>query len=164
MSKILERKTVKRVRAALLAGGAKDTVIELADTARSAADAAKALKVPQGAIVKSLVFVIGDQPVLVLVAGDRVCLKDVLPRTFFLNGKVTRPRAEKVQKLSGFSIGGVAPLGLIQPMAVVMDVSLKRFPNIYAAAGHPRAIFKTDPLALRKLTGATFSYAVAAAP
>ena len=159
---LLERQAVKRVIAALHAGNAVEDVRELAETARTAADAAKALGVEQGAIVKSLVFTVGDRFVLALVAGDRICKTDQLPRAFFLKGRVGKPDAELVRAVTGFTIGGVSPVGLPQPLPTVIDASLKRFEAVYAAAGHPHCVFPTTVDELKRLTGGLVSYAVAA--
>ena len=165
---LLERDTVEAVRSALLAAGLEDTIVELDDTAATAADAAKALGVSQGAIVKSLIFEVVGQPILALIAGDKQCNEASLTRIFQREGDVTRPDADRVQELTGFSIGGVAPIGMKGGMAeklpCVIDVSLKRYISLYAAAGHPNCVFKTDVTALKKLTGGIVSYAVAAAP
>ncbi len=159
---LLENEPVMRVRAALSNAGLKDNVIELEQSARTAADAAKALGVSQGAIVKSLIFMVGEQPVMALVAGDKTCFEHELPKIFHLPGDATRPDANIVQAVTGFSIGGVAPVGLLGgPIPMVIDASLKRFSKVYAAAGHPNCIFETDVAKLKKLTNGTVSYALA---
>ena len=157
----LDNEPVKRVRDALLAAGLEDKVIELKETAKTAADAAKALNVEQGAIVKTLVFVVGEQPVMALVAGDKTCKEDALPRALSLAGEVTPTTANDVQAATGFSIGGVAPIGSIMELPVVIDVGLKRFEMLYAAAGHPHCVFPTNVTELKRLTGGIVSYAIA---
>ena len=157
----LERDTVKSVRQALLDAGLTDNVVELSDTARSAADAAKALGVAQGAIVKSLIFTVGNRYVLALVAGDQQCREDQLGRIFSIDGPVVRPPADLVRAVTGFSIGGVAPVGLVSKLPVAIDASLKRFDKLYAAAGHPHCVFETSVAELKTLTGGTMSYALA---
>ena len=159
---LLDRESVRRVARALHEGNAAGEVQELSETARSAEEAAQALGVAQGAIVKSLVFAIGERFVLALVAGDRQCREDQLPRALFLKGKVARPGADHVRAVTGFSIGGVAPVGLVHALPTVIDASLKRFPALYAAAGHPHCIFPTDMAELKRLTGGIVSYAIAA--
>lgn len=158
---LLERAAVKRVVAALHQGNAAGAVRELSETARTAADAAKALGVAEGAIVKSLVFTVGDRFVLALIAGDHRCRADQLPRAFFLKGAVGKPDAELVRAVTGFTIGGVAPIGLPQPLPTVIDASLKRFETVYAAAGHPHCVFPATVAELKRLTGGLMSYAVA---
>lgn len=158
----LERETVKRVRKALVEVGLPDNVQELSDTARSAAQAAAALGVEQGAIVKSLVFTVGNRYVLALVAGDHQCREDQLGRIFQLDGVVVRPSADLVRAVTGFSIGGVAPAGLVSQLPTAIDASLKRFDKVYAAAGHPHCIFETTVGQLKTLTSGLVSYALAA--
>lgn len=157
----LERDTVKRVRQALVAGGVQDKVIELADTARSAADAAKAIGCEKGAIVKTLIFTIGNRFIVALVAGDHQCREDQLPRALGLEGAVIRPTADLVRAVTGFTIGGVSPVGQVAKLPTVIDASLKRFDKVYAAAGHPHCVFETSVQELKTLTGATMSYAIA---
>jgi prolyl-tRNA editing enzyme YbaK/EbsC (Cys-tRNA(Pro) deacylase) len=150
---LLERPAVRRVRAALAAKGSRAEVIELAATARTAEDAARALGVEVGAIVKSLVFLIDGRPVLALVAGDRRCDMRALPAALGRTGLVLRADAERVREATGFSIGGVAPLGHPAPLPTAIDDSLSRFATVYAAAGHPHCVFATTALELSLLTG-----------
>ena len=157
----LENESVKKVRAALQATALGDRVQELAETARSAEDAAKALGADKGAIVKSLIFVVGEQPVLALIAGDRQCKADALSRALNLEGEVRQCDADEVRAASGFAIGGVAPVALALDLPTVIDVSLKRFETVYAAAGHPNCVFPLSIPELKRLTGGIVSYAVA---
>lgn len=158
---LLQRATVRRVAEALAAAGAAGRVRALAETARTAQDAASALGCPVGAIVKSLVFACADRPVMALVAGDRQCdtkaLGEVLAERFGLAGKVSRADADLVRRATGFAIGGVAPLGHAEPMPVVMDASLRRFDTVWAAAGHPHCVFDCSPAELVALAGAVES-------
>lgn len=158
----LDNANVKKVRQALVDAGVGDKVRELDDTARSAAEAAKALDVDQGAIVKSLVFTIGNRYVMALVAGDHTCREDQLPKIFQIDGDVIRPGADLVWAVTGFTIGGVAPVGGVAKLPTAIDSSLKRFDKLYAAAGHPHCVFETSYDELKKLTGGVVSYAVAA--
>ena len=158
---ILDRDSVKRVRQTLVDAGVGDKVIELSESARTAQQAAEALGVDQGAIVKSLVFTVGTRYVMALVAGDHQCREDQLPRIFNLEGQVVRPPADLVRAVTGFSIGGVAPVGLVSKLPVAIDASLKRFDKIYPAAGHPNALFDTTITELKALTGGLMSYALA---
>ena len=144
---------VRRVQAALERGGSRAEVIELASTARSAQDAASALGVQLGAIVKSLVFIVNGAPVMALIAGDRRCDTKALPGALGMNGLVLRADAEQVREATGFAIGGVAPVGHPRPLATVIDHSLGRFDVVYAAAGHPFCVFPTTALELSLLTG-----------
>lgn len=156
----LERDSVKRVRQALSDAGLPDKIQELSDTARSAADAAKALGVEQGAIVKSLVFTVGNRYIVALVAGDHQCREDQLPKIFQLDGDVVRPPADLVRAVTGFSIGGVSPVGMVSQLPTAIDASLKRFDKLYAAAGHTHCVFETSVDELKSLTGGLVSYAV----
>jgi len=108
----LENEPVRRVRRLLAGAGYGDRVIELAETARTAKDAANAIGTEQGSIVKSLVFQLGDTMVMALVAGDHQCVPENLPRALNLDGfEAVRPDADAVKAVTGFSIGGVAPIG-----------------------------------------------------
>lgn len=163
----LDKDTVKRVRHALVDAGVGDKVIELPETVRSAADAAKALGVEPGAMVKSLVFTVGNRYVLALIAGDRECSEAQLPRIFNLQGQVVRPPADLVRAVTGFSpaglSGGVAPVGLIAKLPVTLDASLKRFDKVFVSAGHSHCVFETSITELKTLTRGLVSYAVAQA-
>jgi len=149
----LAHPAVQRVQAALTAKGSRASVIALAETARSAADAARALGVEQGAIVKSLLFTIDGAPVMALVAGDRRCDTKALPGALGRRGLVLRADADRVREVTGFVIGGVAPLGHPRPLPTAIDDSLGRFETVYAAAGHPFCVFPTTVLELSLLTG-----------
>jgi prolyl-tRNA editing enzyme YbaK/EbsC (Cys-tRNA(Pro) deacylase) len=157
----LANRSVRRVAAALAAAAAEGTVVELAATARTAQDAAAALGVPVGAIVKSLVFTIGGEPVLALVAGDRRCRGDALPAALGLAGQVERASAEQVRAVTGFAIGGVPPIGHRGRLPTVIDAGLGRFPVLYAAAGHPHCVFATNLAELGRLTGGRSSESIA---
>jgi prolyl-tRNA editing enzyme YbaK/EbsC (Cys-tRNA(Pro) deacylase) len=143
--------SVSRVRAALAAAGSPAVIVELAETARSAEDAARAVGCPLGAIVKSLVFAIDGRPVMALVAGDRRCDMAALPAALGIAGRARRADADLVRDATGFAIGGVAPVGHDLPVAV--DASLRRFAEVWAAAGHPYRVFRTTPDELLRLTG-----------
>ncbi len=148
----LDRPSVQRVVQALAGTGLGERVVELDATARTAADAALACGVPVGAIVKSLVFLVGDTPVMALVAGDRRCRTAGLGVSLGLAGEVRRADAERVRDLTGFAIGGVAPVGHPAPLPTVIDGSLGRFGRLFAAAGHPHCVFATDLAELVRLT------------
>ena len=158
---LLGKDTVKQVSAALDAAGLEGRVQELEEKARTAPDAAKALGVELGSIVKSLIFLVGEEPVLALVAGDHECKPENLPRALNLEGEVRKADADEVQAASGFSIGGVAPVGLALELPMVIDVSLKRFDTLYAAAGHPNCVFSATMVELKRLTKGIVSYNIA---
>ena len=149
----LAHPAVRRVQAALAEKGSRAEVIELAATARSARDAADALGVALGAIVKSLLFTIDGTPVMALVAGDRRCDTGALPGALGQRGLVLRADADRVREVTGFAIGGVAPVGLPRPLPTAIDATLGRFETVYAAAGHPFCVFPTTVLELSLLTG-----------
>ncbi len=146
--------SVRRVQAALHEARSAAQVVALAETARSAEEAADSIGCPLGAIVKSLLFAIDGQAVMALVAGDRRCDTKALPAALGMNGKVTRAPADLVREATGFAIGGVAPVGHPAPLPTVIDASLARFETIYAAAGHPHCVFATTVDELQRLTGA----------
>jgi prolyl-tRNA editing enzyme YbaK/EbsC (Cys-tRNA(Pro) deacylase) len=146
---------VDRVRAALKEKGLDDVVLELDDTAATAPLAAAAigahynLHVPVGAIVKSLVFVIDGQPAIVLGSGDRNVDQKRLGELYGVSRKkVKLADAATALALTGFEVGGVAPLGHTQPLPVVIDEALSRFEIVWAAAGAHHAVF---PIAYRQL-------------
>ncbi len=152
MNAILERASVRRVQAALESAGSAARVMALAETARSAQDAARSLATEVGAIVKSLVFTLGGAPVLALVAGDRRCDAGALAAALGLAGGARRADAEAVREATGFSIGGVAPLAHPRALPTAIDASLGRFATVYAAAGHPHCVFATTLDEIARLT------------
>lgn len=160
---LLTRPAVQRVRDALRQNGARHDVMALTDTARTAQDAANALGCAVGAIVKSLVFAVGGKPVMALVAGDRMGDTEALPRVLGLDGRCKRADPDMVREATGFTIGGVAPVGHATPLPIAIDESLGRFEAIYAAAGHPHCVFQTTLDELHRLTGGTVSPAVSKA-
>jgi len=141
----------ERVQAALKAAGLDVNIVRLQDSARTAQLAADALDTALGSIVKSLLFLADGEPVLVLVAGDRRAdpakLKGVLGAR-----RVMIADAERVRQETGFSIGGVSPVGHQRPLPTWIDASLDRFETVYAAAGHPHAVF---PVAFETLVRIT---------
>ncbi len=151
---LLSRPAVRRVSECLAEAGGGAEVIVLSETARTAEDAAASLGCPLGAIVKSLVFTVGGTPVMALVAGDRRCDTKALPRALGLEGKTKRADADIVRTATGFSIGGVAPVGHPEPLPMVIDASLARFEKVFAAAGHHHCVFGTSVDALTAMTGA----------
>ena len=136
-------------------------VIELEETARSAVDAANSLDVKVGAIVKTLVFVIISQnyeiPVSALVAGDKRCNTDALIKLLDIEGKIVKPDADRVKEITGYSIGGVSPIGLPSELHLIIDSSLKRFETIWSAAGHTHCVFAATYKQLKEMTNATES-------
>ncbi len=125
--------TAARLAQRLRDRGLQIDVRTLSDSARTAALAAAALDVEVGQIVKSLVFLRGDDPVLVLCAGDRRVDAERLG--------VARAPADRVRAVTGFSIGGVPPLGHDVELDTTIDESLRRFEVVWAAAGTPHDVF-----------------------
>ncbi|HLF27272.1 MAG TPA: YbaK/EbsC family protein [Anaerolineae bacterium] len=145
------------MREALVATGIGDVIIELPDSARTAQLAAAALSkhlnrpVAVGAIVKSLVFLADARPVLVLVAGDRRGDPEKL-KTALGASDIKIADAETVRAATGFAIGGVPPVGHRADLPTLIDQALGRFETVYAAAGHPHAVF---PIPFARLVEAT---------
>jgi Uncharacterized conserved protein len=126
-------------------------VIELNSTARTALDAANSLKCEVGAIVKSLLFRTEENFLLCLVSGDKRCSLNKLKKiTLIKDISMASPEDVKIQ--TGYTIGGVSPVGHLKNLKIFVDESLKRFPNIFAAAGHPNCVFKINFEDLLKIT------------
>ena len=144
---------VRRVAARLSELGHTHEVVMLPVTGRTAADAATALGVALGQIAKSIVFrrKSDDAAVIVVTSGDlRVDEKKVAT----LVGALGRADADFVKASTGFSIGGVSPVAHTNPAVVLVDRELFRFTQVWAAAGHPHAVFPLSPEELVQLTGA----------
>lgn len=149
---------VRRVVEAAARKGVAIRVTLLDATSHTAEDAAAALGVEQAQIVKSLVFVVPDEeqrldPVICLVAGtNRVDVARLAAVTG--EREIRRATAREAREVTGFTIGGIPPLGHARAPRVVMDPDLDRFPVVWAAAGADRAVFPVSPAALRALTNA----------
>jgi prolyl-tRNA editing enzyme YbaK/EbsC (Cys-tRNA(Pro) deacylase) len=141
----------ERVKAALRAAGLDIDIVHLSESARTAQLAADALSTALGSIVKSLVFLADGKPVLVLVAGDRRASPEKL-KSLLKARRVMIADADRVREETGFSIGGVPPVGHQKPLPVWIDASLSRFEMVHAAAGHPRAVFPVPYQALVRIT------------
>ena len=143
----------QRVSARLAELGHRHTPVMLADSARTAQDAADALGVEVGQIVKSIIFRrrVDDAAVLVMTSGDRRVDENKVAMKV---GELTRADAAFVKQSTGFSIGGVSPVAHATPSVELIDTELFRFDEIWAAAGHPHAVFKLSPGDLVRLTGA----------
>ena len=151
-----------RVKAVLEEGGFGDRLNTLEDTARSAEDAAASLGVEVAAIVKTLIFefqatsgIFEGQvfPIAALISGDRVCATNAIPALMEMEGKVTRPNADRVKEITGYSIGGVSPVGLPEDVIVLIDTALGRNDILWAAAGHTHYVFRARFAELQRLTG-----------
>ena len=151
MSDLLNNEPVKRVKNALNEFNKKINIQILTDTARSAQDAAKALDCKVGAIIKSLILRKGDDYILCLVSGNKRCSLNKLKK--ICNSKdMSMADAQKVKEITGFTIGGVSPVGSINNLEIFIDINLKEFDILYGAAGHPNAIFKISFTDLQKIT------------
>ena len=126
-------------------------VIELEQTARTANDAANSLNTEVGSIVKSLLFRNEGNFLLCLVSGDKRCSLNKLKKIF--NSKdLSMASPDEVKDQTGYTIGGVSPVGHKNKLEILVDESLNRFKNLYAAAGHPNCIFKINFDELLNLT------------
>ncbi|MBV9758459.1 MAG: YbaK/EbsC family protein [Alphaproteobacteria bacterium] len=152
MSASKPRRGVERVRAALLAAGHPDTVVAVPAGAHTAADAAAAVGCELAQIVKSLIFRHGDRPVLVLASGVNRVDQDKLAA--LLGGPVTRADPGWVREMTGFTVGGVAPLGFPTQPPTLLDADLAKRDPLWAAAGSPEHVFRTTAAELARITGA----------
>ncbi len=146
--------SAQRVQAALEAAGLEARVVETAATARTAEDAAAAIGTQVAQIVKSLVFVAGAEPVLVLTSGtNRV---DPAKVAALVEGEpeVRRATATEVREATGYPVGGVAPLAHAGPLRILCDRDLLGYEEVWAAAGTPHAVFPVRPDDLVRVTGA----------
>jgi len=148
---LLNKEPVKRAEKAIQAFDSRLKIICLEQTARTAQDAATALGCNVGAIVKSLLFRTGDNFVLCLVSGDKRCSLNKLKK--IIDEKdISMAHPDNVKKITGYTIGGVSPVGHLNKVKIYIDNNLERFTTIFAAAGHPNCVFKIDFIQLTKLT------------
>jgi prolyl-tRNA editing enzyme YbaK/EbsC (Cys-tRNA(Pro) deacylase) len=145
---------VERVAAILRAAGATGEPVQLADSARTAAEAAAALGCPVGAIASSLVFAADGAPLLVVTSGAHRVDTEHVARTIGVE-RIKRADADLVRSATGYAIGGVAPVGHPAPVRTLVDVALKQYDVVWAAAGHSHAVFPTSYDELLRLTGGT---------
>ena len=147
----LNKEAVKRAKEALKKFNSEIKVIELEQTARTANDAANSLNTEVGSIVKSLLFRNEENFFLCLVSGDKRCSLNKLKKIF--NSKdLSMASPDEVKDQTGYTIGGVSPIGHKNKLEIFVDESLNRFKNLYAAAGHPNCIFKISFDELLNLT------------
>ena len=144
---------MQRVARALAELGHPHAPVLLADSARTAQQAADSLGVQLGQIAKSIIFrrKSDDAAVLVVTSGDRRVSEKKVDA---IVGKTGRADADFVKARTGFSIGGVSPVGHTEPPVTLIDRELLRFDVIWAAAGHPNGVFQLRPQDLERLTGA----------
>ncbi len=144
--------SARRVQEFLKTTGLDCTVVEMAQTTRSAQDAARAVGCEVGQIAKSLVFQGAEtrEPLLVITSGANRVDEARLGRT--AGEPVRKADAELVRRRTGFAIGGVPPVGHTEPLQIFIDEDLLTHSEIWAAAGTPQAVFKLTPEQLQKIT------------
>ena len=149
--KLLNKEPVERVQRILTEFNSNIEVIELNSSARTALEAASSLGCEVGAIIKSLLLKTEQNFTLCLVAGDKKAslnkIKKILKKK-----DVSMASASDVKNITGFTIGGVSPIGHLNKIDILIDHSLKRFNQLFAAAGHPNCIFKISFKDLIKIT------------
>ena len=148
---ILEKEPVKRVKKFLKEYDTNLNVTLLNSSARTALEAAKSLNCEVGAIVKSLLFRAENTFILCLVAGDKKGSLNKIKKITNIKD-ISMASADEVKDVTGFTIGGVSPIGHLKKINIYIDSSLERFDNLYAAAGHPNCVFKTNFEDLKKIT------------
>jgi prolyl-tRNA editing enzyme YbaK/EbsC (Cys-tRNA(Pro) deacylase) len=132
----------QRVKELLQSLGSDAEVMEFPSGTRTVSEAATAIGVDEGQIAKSLLFVSGETPVLVVVSGrHRVSMERLEKLT---GSSVRKANAKEVRSITGFVIGGVAPIGHAQPLRVILDECLWDYPTVYASAGTPHTVFATS--------------------
>ena len=152
MENVLQNPSVQRVSAKLKELGIKGEVHVLSDSARTAQEAADALGILVGQVASSIVFKLDDEsPLLVITSGrHRVDTKLVAEKLGI--AKLHRVDADYVKEKSGFSIGGVSPVGWISSATILIDEALNDYEVVWAAAGHPHSVY---PTTFAELVGAT---------
>ena len=148
---LLDKEPVKRAEKFLKSFDQSLQVIILENSARTAQDAATALHCNVGAIVKSLLFKTENTFILCLVAGDKRCSLNKIKK---IKDKkdISMASPEEVKTQTGYTIGGVSPVGHLEDIEIIIDNSLKRFNELFAAAGHPNCVFKINFKDIQKIT------------
>ncbi|MDA7810916.1 YbaK/EbsC family protein [Candidatus Pelagibacter sp.] len=148
---LLDKEPVKRAEKFLKDFDQSLEVIILENSARTAQDAATALECKVGAIVKSLLFKAENIFILCLVAGDKRCSLNKLKK---IKDKkdISMASPEEVKTQTGYTIGGVSPVGHLEKIEIIIDNSLERFNELFAAAGHPNCVFKINFNDIQKIT------------
>ena len=148
---LLSKEPVKRVESILKKFDITQKVIVLDTSARTAIEAASSLGCEVGAIVKSLLFKTENSFTLCLVSGDKKASLNKIKK--LLNIKdISMAAADDVKNITGYTIGGVSPIGHLNKIDIFIDTSLERFTSLFAAAGHPNCVFKIDFKNLQKIT------------
>jgi len=148
---LLNKEPVKRAEKCLREFDENLSVVELENSAKTALDAANSLNCEVGAIVKSLLIKIENDFLLCLVSGDKRCSLNKLKK-ISEKKNVRMASADEVKSQTGYTIGGVSPVGHINKIQIFIDNSLSRFKDIFAAAGHPNVIFKINYEKLIQIT------------
>ena len=148
---LLDKEPFKRVEKFLKGFDQSLEVIVLENPARTAKEAAIALGCDVGAIVKSLLFKTGDNFTLCLVAGDKRCSLNKLKKIKNIKD-ISMASPEEVKNQTGYTIGGVSPVGHLNKLEIFIDKSLERFNELFAAAGHPNCVFKINFNDIQKIT------------
>ena len=148
---LLDKEPVKRAEKFLKNFDQSLEVLGLENSARTAQDAAAALACDVGAIVKSLLFRTESTFILCLVAGDKRCSLNKLKK---IKDKrdISMATPEDVKTQTGYTIGGVSPIGHLEDIEIIIDNSLERFNELFAAAGHPNCVFKINYNDIQKIT------------
>ena len=155
MDGILEKAAVKRFKEAADSLGVKGEINILADTARTAIDAANGLGIEVGQIASSLIFKLpSGNPLLIITSGRHRVDTDLVAKKLNIP-ELGRADANYVKEVSGYSVGGVSPLGWIsKPEIILIDEALSDYDVVWAAAGHPHAVYPTTYYELIQCTGA----------
>ena len=148
---LLNKEPVKRVEKSIKQFDKKMSVITLDSSARTALEAANSLDCDVGAIVKSLLFRTENTFTLFLVSGDKKASLNKIKKTLNIKD-ASMASPDDVKNITGYTIGGVSPVGHLNEIEILIDHSLARFKNLYAAAGHPNCVFKTNFDDLQKIT------------
>ena len=151
MENLLNKESVKRAEQVLKNFDQNLKVIVLKNSAKTALDAASSLNCEVGAIVKSLLFKVDEFFVMCLISGDKKCSLNKLKK-IIKKKDVSMANPDEVKNQTGYTIGGVSPVGHINTFDIFIDNTLKRFSKIYAAAGHPNCVFEINFENLTKIT------------
>lgn len=154
MAGILDKAAVQRVAAALLEFGCPGEIKVLSESARTAVEAADGLGIEVGQIASSLIFKLPDESPLLIITSGRHRVDTQLVAKKLGVADLPRVDADYVKEKSGFSIGGVAPIGWLSAPTILIDQALSDYEIIWAAAGHPHAVYPTSYDELIKITGA----------
>ena len=154
MDGVLEKAAVKRVAQALIDNKMSGQIKVLSDSARSATEAAVALGIEVGQIASSILFKLPDDSPLLVITSGRHRVDTELVASQLNVESLGRVDADYVKERSGFSIGGVAPIGWLNPAKIIIDEALNDYQVVWAAAGHPHSVFPTSYQELLAVTNA----------